>query len=403
MSDRIDTRYPNHLGTSILPSHAGIKSPWDKIVSFHDAFHYAIRTHAGMGASFMQVMRILIPNYEERCTVLCTIARDIALQVIQDPDYGVYQHHLFCSPPFVKGSYFNMLSGDWGDEFTLAVGRVNDYGPHRVEKELDTCPYEIVGSEMCRVTTSSLETYGKAFGDPFLEMNMVEAKGCGDLHCRIVAEDRKRYPMPPKEHIYDVFGPVATADEIKFTPEERCIKEPFCFDEDCDFKYRNGFCSDISADDMYQMGASGMGPNMLLEPILYVAIEDKEKLLHVVKCVFETAGKAAFVDFAAVKGIRDWLGVPSDINDGRVLGAYIEMQLQACLNKYEVIAFNKEEVILDITHTAMERQMHPLWVPAKFAMWNGMVKTLVSARWFVDQITEDVPEDIIRLKIHKKN
>ena len=59
----------------------------------------------------------------------------------------------------------------------------------------------------------------------------------------------------------------------------------------------------------------------------------------------------AFSEFAAIKGIRDWLGVPGDLNDGRVLGGLIEVVLQAMLVRYTVPAFDEKEVIIDINKT----------------------------------------------------
>lgn len=123
-------------------------------------------------------------------------------------------------------------------------GRVNDFGTYRAEKELDICDWDIVGSELCRATTQSLEGGATAWSQKLrpgtqLEYHMVEAKGCGDCHCRIVAESREKYPMPPHEQ-WECFGPVATADQIKYTTEEDMVKESMVFREECNYTFANG-------------------------------------------------------------------------------------------------------------------------------------------------------------------
>lgn len=128
------------------------------------------------------------------------------------------------------------LPGDQGDDALLICGRLQDFGTYRCEKELDECPWDICGSELCRATTMSLQTVAEAYNEihrkgPTMEYCMVEAKGCGDRHCRIMAESREKYPMTEYE-IWESFGPVATADQIKFTPDEECVKEPMAFREE---------------------------------------------------------------------------------------------------------------------------------------------------------------------------
>ncbi|MTI47421.1 hypothetical protein [Sporosalibacterium faouarense] len=282
-------------------------------------------------------------------------------------------------------------------------GRVNDFGQFRVEKELDACPWDIVGSEFCRCTTSSLEGTGVAFGGPSMEYNMVEAKGCGDLHCRVIAENRDKYPMPEKES-WEKFGPIATSDQIKFTPEDKMYKEPQQFRQECDFKYRNGLNAEITHDQLYGGLAHPLGSDMVLN-VLYPMIEakeiNKEEIENVIKCVFEASGKMTFGEHFAIKGLRDWLGVPGDVKDGRVLGGYIEVVLQALRAKYDIQNFDKEEVIYDINLAGLERR-HPMLTKAYLSMWNGMGKTLIGSQWFVWRETEGVADEILRLKIGKK-
>ena len=44
----------------------------------------------------------------------------------------------------------------------------------------------------------------------------------------------KKFPMPEHEQ-WECFGPVATADQIKYTREEDTVSESMMFREECDF------------------------------------------------------------------------------------------------------------------------------------------------------------------------
>ena len=216
MSKKIDERLPREVGSNSLPLHAGVKSPWEKIVSYRDAAHYCQRYTAVVGSSMMQVLRILVPDYVERSKALCKNAYkrlEFAYRlpgVAQASDINLNVH------PFMRGNFTGGLIGDAGDEDLLMCGRVNDFGTYRAEKELDVCYWDIIGSELCRSTTQSLQACADISAElrrkgPKLEYHMVEAKGCGDRHCRIVAECRDKFPMPEHEQ-WECFGPVATAD-----------------------------------------------------------------------------------------------------------------------------------------------------------------------------------------------
>ena len=59
--------------------------------------------------------------------------------------------------PFCAGNFPGAMIGDAGDECLMMCGRVNDFGSYRAEKELDVCYWDIIGSELCRSTTQSLQ------------------------------------------------------------------------------------------------------------------------------------------------------------------------------------------------------------------------------------------------------
>jgi hypothetical protein len=400
MADHIDTRVSLKAGSGVLPEYPLVTTPWGKLISLHEAYHYACRHNAVVATTFMQVLRIIVPDYNTRAKALCEINHDLMYRVFSNPKVQEKYKERFNVHPFVKGSMVGTLKGDQGDEVFLMAGRVNDYGTYRFEKELDICPWDIVGSEYCRATTFFFQAVGEAFDEPSMEYNMVEARGCGDRHCRIVGENREIYPMP-KKAIHQSFGPIATADQIQVTPEDRCFKEPQHFRPECGYKFRNGFCAEWTAAEMYSEAmASPLGTNNII-PVLDAMEPDKEKVELVTKCMFEAAGKMAFSEFAAVKGVRDWLGVPGDINDGRVLGGLIQVVLQSILCKYTIQSFDENEVVLDLDQNGLEHHF-PLLTKAYLSMWYGMSKTLVGAEWSLWRETEGVPKSTLRIKIAKK-
>lgn len=360
-----------------------------------------MRHNSCIAASFMQVLRIVMPDYEERSRALCVVNHPMYSALWKDPagKEGILAY--LNAHPFMEGPFATVLNADVGDEQLLMCGRVNDYGTNRTEKELDTCPWDIVGSEYCRCTTCFSQAMGDGYGGMPLEFNMVEARGCGDMHCRIVSENRDKYPMPEKKEPHHNFGPIATEDLIKYTPEDKLITEPEFFRPECDYLYKSGTNMQKTGAELFRVTANLALGTINVVPVLYSVDPELKTSTNVIKCIFETAGKMTFSEFAAIKGVRDWLGVPGDVNDGRVLGGFIEVILQSTLVPYSIVSFTGEEVILDINRLGLERQMPPLTL-AYFSMWNGMAKTLISAEWAAWQVTEDVPEDILRLKIAKK-
>ena len=63
--------------------------------------------------------------------------------------------------------------------------------------------------------------------------------------------------------------------------------------------------------------------------------------------------------------------MPQNVQDGRVLGGYIELILQTCRVNYEVEAFNKDEVVYRIDRTHLTWENTYLHEPLVF-MWNGI-------------------------------
>lgn len=409
MKKKIDPRIPNDAGKGALESYAALHTPWEKLVSFYDAYYYECRHKAIIAANFMQVARIMIPDYAERNQRICEVESRWAATMFAPP-LDKYMKEGRGVHPFIEGGNNTAFFSDVGDEELLMYGRVNDYGTYRIEKELDCCAWDIVGSECCRASMMTTQQMANLFGDPPYELNMVEARGCGNLHCRVVAENREKYPLPESEGkpIWECLGPIATSDQIKYTPEEKMIKDPQFFREECDYQYNSPLCLECTPAEafLYQKVVSNgfLGcnyTNNMLVDMIKTKDATYEQIANVVKCVFEASGKTAFGDFYAIKGLRDWLGVPADVNDGRVLGALIELIMQARKVDLKVIAFNKEEVIYELERTRFEP--YEFIALGYISMWNGMAKTVISAQWACwEEKTDDVPEGWVRVKIAKR-
>lgn len=404
MKKIIDERIPRDSGEGAnFKSYYGIRSPWNRMYSYQDALHYASRFEAVLSAATTQALRIMIPDYEERAQMMCEEAYDRLYDLGKfygnDESFGIH--------PFMCGQFVGALIGDQGDDALLMCGRCQDFGTYRAEKELDVCDWDICGSELCRATVMSLQGQADASAErrrrgPTMDYMMVEARGTGDRHCRIVAESREKYPAPPHE-LWQSFGPAVTSDMIKHTAEEDCVDESMMFREECGYRFVNGVNNET--DSSNQMINLSTAASLYILPAISEAVKrehvTRQQADHILKCVLEASGKALFGERYTIKACRDWLGVPNSIKeDGRILGGQIEMLLQALVCDYEVEAFNKDEVILVIDRGGLEITGTTDLPEAHLYMWQGMVKTLVNAQWSVWE--EDSPERKMRIKIAKK-
>ncbi len=404
MSRKIDERIPQDSGAgTTIKEYVALQSPWNRLISYQEAMHYISRFESVLSAAAIQALRIIVPDYAERAQMMC----EEAIQRLymtgkyygDDDGFGIH--------PFMCGEYPGALIGDKGDDALLMCGRCNDFGTYRCEKELDVCDWDIVGSELCRTTTMSLQGQAKAAaerrpGGPTLDYMMVEAKGCGDRHCRIIAENRDKYPAPPHE-LWQSFGPAVTDDYKKYTEEEDCVDESMMFREECNYHFVNG--TNNETDSSNQMINLSTAASLYVLPAISEAVKrgyvTREQADHILHCVLEAAGKAMFGERYAIKGLRDWMGVPNSIReDGRLLAGLIELQLQALVCPYEIEAFNEKECILVIERSYLEITGTKDLPEAHVSMWYGMAKTLINAQWALWE--EDSPEGKLRIKIAKR-
>ena len=404
MGKKIDGRIPQNSGDGAgFKQYNAVQSPWNKLMSYQDALHYASRFESVLSAAVAQAYRIIIPDYATRASEMCKEAYGrllyTGMNYPNDDGFGIH--------PFMCGSYPGALIGDKGDDALLMCGRCQDFGTYRCEKELDVCDWDICGSELCRATTMSLQGQADATASRHrkghkLDYMMVEAKGCGDRHCRIIAENREKYPAPDHE-LWESFGPAVTDDYKKYTEEEDCVSESMMFREECNYRFVNG--TNNETDSSNQMVNMSTAASLYLLPAIDNAVKleytTAENAEWIKKCVLEAAGKAMFGERYAIRACREWLGVPDSIGeDCRVLGGVIEMLLQSLVCGYEIEAFNKDEVIYVINRGDLAITGTQSMCEAHLYMWNGMVKTLVNAMWSVWE--EDSPKGKMRIRIGKK-
>ena len=405
----VKDRKPLESQKGVLENYPAIATPWNKLIALSEAHPYALRHNASIAAMFMQVLRIVEPDYLTRCDALCIVNRPNYYETYKIDAFRNVERDAKCIHPFIRGGYANAFAADHGDEALFMCGRVNDYSTYRTEKELDTCPWDIVGSEYCRCTTNYTQDMNDAWtevtpGSVPLEYNMVEARGCGDRHCRLIGESREKWPLPAKEHPSDCFGPIATGDYIKYTNDEDCYSIPQEYREETGNLYLSPTDARFTAAELFEaMAALPEGTNSIIRVLDAIKDEKGEDFItNVVKCVFEAAGKAAFAERANIKGMREWLGVPEGLNDGRVLGALIEVQLQSMIMGYEIVSFDEDGAVYDIVRPNLERKLNWLGLAYK-SMWHGMVKTLVGADWSVWEDEETLEDkNVMRLHVQRK-
>ena len=175
------------------------------------------------------------------------------------------------------------------------------------------------------------------------------------------------------------------------------------FREECNYHFVNG--TNNETDSSNQMINLSTAASLYVLPAISEAVKrgyvTREQADHILHCVLEAAGKAMFGERYAIKGLRDWMGVPNSIKeDGRLLAGLIELQLQALVCPYEVEAFNEKECVLVIERSYLEITGTKDLPEAHVSMWYGMSKTLINAQWALWE--EDSPEGKLRIKIAKR-
>lgn len=375
-----------------LENHKGVETVWGKLIPEKEAYLYGLRQVAAFSANIFQAMRILEPDYDKRTAAIAEICNMMNMAVAgtdeMQTEYIRAYHDEWNIPEFCeRTSWLGAIFGDSGDEYQNMAGRVIQFTPERVEKELDTCPWDIVGSEMCRMTTAmfmaNFDLCSSHGTENEMALDMCEARGCGDMHCRVVAENKVvfgRADQGPLDHMGQPAGPVHV------TPRERMFREAQILRNGV---YTNAFGEEKTLEFCYRWSMEMGWVWSVCFPL--IAIRDmapsEEEFQRIFRIVFSTAGKNAFIEPFAVEGLRAWLGVPHEIgsDDGRLMGGYIKAVLDTQLVPNELVRFDAEEVRIVVQPETFNGRfpMSPAeeLTTGYEALWHNMVKTMVSTEW----------------------
>ncbi|MDO5107203.1 MAG: hypothetical protein Q4D39_02895, partial [Coriobacteriaceae bacterium] len=233
-------------------------------------------------------------------------------------------------------------------------------------------------------------------------LNMCEARGCGNPHCRVVAERRDAFDLPKQDWLDHMQQPTQPVHD---TPIERRVKEGQALRNG---SYVQAFGEERSLESSYGWVCWSGWLWSVCFPLGAIEdmADDDDEFERLLRIVFATAGKNMFLEPVAKGAIRDWLGVPHELGDKdpRIMGAYIKNILDTQLVPCELTAFDEDgcEIVVDTETFSARFPMSPcdeiVW--GHEAMWNGAVKTLVDPEWSV--WFEGVDDDEMTIVVGRK-
>lgn len=235
---------------------------------------------------------------------------------------------------------------------------------------------------------------------------MCEARGCGDRHCRVVAERRSTFGLPKQGFLDHMGTPVMPVHD---TPEERTVSEGQLLRNG---QYSNAFGEEHSLEYDYRWLCEFGWAWCVAFPLAVIRDlpDDEEEFLRIFRIIFSTAGKNLFMEPFTKRAVRDWLGVPDSIgeNDPRIMGAYIKTLMDCQLVPNELDAFTKDEVRIKVLTDDFNGrfEMAPMDELAigYEALWHNAVKTLVSTEWscWFEGMDDEEMTIVIARKIDKR-
>lgn len=414
MAIKTDRLIPNNISDmGLLDEDSGLRmfrgmiTPWDRIKSFRETCHFLWRHSAIMGVAYMNALKIVEPDYEKRQTTMSTNWA-MAMQYMwspQDPMGAVKgfedRHDV---PPFMKKSqYRSACYCDIGDEFTGMPGYVWYASDDRIEKEVHQCPIDIIGPDACDLSNGGGQYFCHGcskMGKDGMTAYLSQRKGCGDPYCHVLHESTEKYGPNKNADGYDweMWGPGATGIREKDQHPHKL---------ECEWLHTGEFVSPLGA----RWTAGEMYRQACQAPLSYAghaagAIrtlttpEQAQMVRHIVDVMFETAGKCQFAEYNTRKAAREWLGVPADVNDGRVLGGYISMIMQAKSVPWSFVEFSEERCIVEVDSFLNNYYgQYPEFADAYRAYFDAAAKTLVDCQWVVK--LGDAPEGKTRFVIEK--
>ncbi len=398
----------------------GMISPWDALKSFKETYNFLSRSSILVAVAAMNAFQIIEPDQETRQGLMSGWWKESMLETWGPEDamgqVKEFQEN-YSIPPFIKRSQYRVATyADWGDEMMLMPGEVRYATSDRVEKEVHQCNVDIVGPDACDLSEGGGQWFCKGLYAPegvgYKKWNgyLVQRKGCGDPVCRVVWENADKFGEHTNHskdcdgYDWEEWGPTNVGYESEHYSTVK--KEVEYLDNGY---FISALGQEFSVGEMFQMNANW--------PMAYSyhvieglrrkndgQISDAD--WHVLKTMLDATGKVQFGEAVTRKAIREWLNAPAEIDDGRVMGAYISMLWQARAMEWKFEKFEEDEVIIDCdaSHLFMYG-MYPEYEKIYEALFNGMVKTLVNAQWVVESDPDHLEEEnevrfIIRRKVY---
>lgn len=390
----------------------GMSSPWQAIKGFQETYDFTGRISAAFAVAAFHAMRVVIPDYDRRQTMLSDNWA-MFMDGCWDPDAGQIEpfEDRFDIPPFLKdGQIRAAVYADKGDTMNMISGKIWYTTNDRFEKEIHRCDYDIAGPEACDLSLGGgcHFCYGLA-GCP---LNAVDPEriGNGDDYCVAIQETKRKYGKHPNANENDEWDEehrewAAWGPMVGKTREKPWPKKPHPEFIDTGY-FESPTGARWTAGELYQENVGGY-------PIAYAynvidlyrnEFTDEEMALWdlVAPALFEACGKFEFVDWHTRKATRDWLNVPANIEDGRVMGAWISMCFQSRDVDCQFLQFDENKTIIEGDMAKWDMMgMYPELNELYKYIFDGNVKTLVGAQWSVD-MEEDYDNNKIRYIISKR-
>lgn len=385
----------------------GMISPWDQIKSFRETYNFLIRHAALIAVGYMHSMRIIVPDYEKAQTMMSDSWATM-MDFAWAPEAGQQDdfEERFDVPPFMKESVYRAaIYADKGDEQMLIPGHIWYTSNDRFEKEIHACQFDIAGPETCDLSVGGGSHFCYGLANQPLNNYDPERLGCGDMYCVAMAESRKKYgdhqnaensEFGPDGYEWEGWGPTAGGLREKGMPHK----------PEVDFLSTGVFEAATGA--TWTAGEMYKDCNMWPLAYSYNAIdalrdalsdEEMKSAQHVISTMMEAGGKFQFGEWNTRKAAREWMGVPADVDDGRVMGGYISMVLQARSLDWKFLEFESERTVVECERAKLAMLgMYPEFISAYGALFNGAVKTLVGAPWSVI-VEDDEDNDKVRFTV----
>jgi len=390
----------------------GMSSPWGAIKNFYETYKFTHRLGAEFSVAAFHALRIVFPDYN-RLQTLLSDNWGAFMDGCWDPASGQIEpfEDRFDVPPFLKdGQIRAAIYADKGDTMNLISGKIWYTTNDRFEKEIHVCDYDIAGPEACDLSLGGGAhfCYGLA-GCPLNAMDP-ERIGMGDDYCLAIQETKRKYGKHVNSNAEDQFDEGQREWEVWGPAVAQSRPKPWPRKPYPEFVDKGYFESPTgarwTAGELYQDVITGY-------PIAYAynAIDlyrnemtNEECTLWDLVCpaLFEACGKFQFADWQTRKATREWMDVPADVDDARVMGAWISMCFQARDMEYSFTEFDAKKTVIEGDMTKWDMMgMYPELNQMYQYIFDGNVKTLVGAKWSVD-MEEDYDNNKIRYIISQR-